>query len=195
MKRIGSVALLALLGILCEVQAVSGASLVERVTALEDALTEVHRQLPPVGAVVAFALTPSEVQALAPWWLPADGGVVNDPKSPLNGRTLPNMVARFPLGLPPDRDAADNSATTGGSRSFEQAVTLVGTTEGMQVSGCTQFFDEAKNQFPGGNAAVWDTPKPESACNHTHSISSSFNLKTELPLPPYRAVIYLVRVR
>jgi hypothetical protein len=192
MKRIVSVALL---GILCQVQAVSGASLVERVTALESALNEVGRQLPPVGAVVAFALTSSEAQALAPWWLPADGRVVNDPMSPFNGRALPDMVARFPLGQPPDRDATDNSATTGGSRSFEQAVTLAGTTAGMQVSGCTQFFDEAKNHFPGGNAAVWDTPSPESACNHTHAISSSFDLKTELPLPPYRAVIYLVRVR
>lgn len=192
MKRIVSVVLL---GILCEVQAVSGASLVERVTALESALNEVRRQLPPVGAVVAFALTPSEVQALAPEWLPADGRVVNDALSPLNKHALPDMVARFPFGLPPDRDAADSSATTGGSRSFEQAVNLVGTTAGMQVSGCTQFRDEAKNDFPGGNAAVWDTPDPESACSHTHSISGSFELKTELPLPPYRAVIYLVRVR
>src|SRR5262249_36532342 len=52
----------------------------------------------PIGAVVPFFVSPDQLANMAPFWLPADGRTVSDAYSPLNGRTLPNMTGRFPLG-------------------------------------------------------------------------------------------------
>ena len=56
-------------------------------------------------------------------------------------------------------------------------------------------MDEAHLAF-GGNGLVLDTPQPERACDHTHGINGQFVLRVpQMPLPPHRALIYLIKVR
>lgn len=153
------------------------------------------RSMPPVGAIVAFALTPAEIKKLEPEWLPADGRKVVDPKSPLNGRVLPNMTGLFMLGTAPDQDVSENESAVAGSLTWQADVQLQGLTEVMSLTSCTPYQDEAHNAFAGGIAAVIDTPYPERACQHRHALGSATLTAENLPLPPHRGVIYLVRAR
>ena len=176
----------ALLGVVC---------LAGCLQSVEAVAQDVKRSMPPVGAVVGFALTAEEVKKLAPEWLPADGRTVNDPKSPLNGRALPDMRGLFMLGVAPDQDASINATAVGGTLSWESDVQLVGLTDVMALTSCTPFEHEAHNAFAGGIAAVIDTPSPERACQHKHALGGAKIKADNLPLPPYRGVIFLVRAR
>ena len=153
------------------------------------------RSMPPVGAIVAFALTSEEIKKLEPEWLPADGRKVVDQKSPLNGRVLPNMTGLFMLGAAPDQDVSTNETSVGGSLTWQANVRLQGLTEVMALTSCTPYQDEAHNAFAGGIAAVIDTPSPERACQHRHALGNATLEADNLPLPPYRGVIFLVRAR
>jgi hypothetical protein len=164
---------------------------------IESRLNEMSRLLVPVGAVVGFAISAEEAAALAPSWLPADGRIVNDVASPLNGRALPNMIGRMAIGVDPTKSAVDNAANTGGSRTIDQGVEITGRTAGMEVNHATLtgFDHEVHNLFANGNVAVWDTTVPERGADHTHQLTGTFRTKTEMPWQPYRGLIYLVRTR
>lgn len=170
-------------------------TLAQRVAALERRETAARLRMPPVGSVIGVALTPSEVRALAPVWVPADGSLLNDPQSPLNGRRLPDLTGRVLLGVAPSVDASVAAAgiTVGGDE-FDGDMTITGNTQRMIAIDCTPFMDEAKNAF-GGHAAVNDTPEPESACQHTHPLSGTFKVNAKKVLPPFRGIVYVIRVR
>ncbi|HEX3126566.1 MAG TPA: hypothetical protein VH394_04490 [Thermoanaerobaculia bacterium] len=153
------------------------------------------RMLPPIGAIVGFVLKPEEVARLAPEWLPADGRVVNDSQSPLDKRILPDMNGRFLRGVPPNQDASDNASMTSGSLHMDQGVQLGGDTGELQHTTCSPWDHEARNFFPNQQGDVWDSVNvDEQACQHKHRLGNA-NLTTDLPEPPRRGVIFLVRVR
>lgn len=156
-------------------------------------LTEMQPLLPPVGAVIGFALSPAAASSLAPAWLPADGRRVADPLSKLNGQTLPDLRNRLPLGAADADDASDNAKAAGGSLT-DIATHLTGSTAELVRTRCVNHQAEARNAFADQNCAVWDTFTQEAACQHTHPIDGSFQV-AELPWQPYRKLIYLVRVR
>lgn len=47
--------------------------------------------LPPIGSIIGFHSALTGTPALSGNWLQCDGQVVNDPESPYNGQTLPNL--------------------------------------------------------------------------------------------------------
>lgn len=173
----------------------SAQSIQQRVTALETRVAAMEKGMPPVGSIIAVALTPAQVAALKPFWVPANGSVVADQQSPLNGVTLPNLTGRFLVGLDPAKNSADNAANVGGGEHLGANVVINAATQGMVVRNCTPFMHEARLAFAGGNAAVNDTPIDESACDHTHALNVTAGIDAAVPLPPFRAVVYLVRVR
>jgi hypothetical protein len=149
----------------------------------------------PVGAVIPFFLTPQEVARLAPSWLPANGTKVTDPLSPLNGRTLPNLVDRFVSGASPTLDvtsAANQTSVVGGTTSLDSTqAKIIGETK-------TEAFTSALQPFrntPPLNTTIGDTTVDERVTNHTHKLDGTFKLQTELPLPPFSKLVYMVRVR
>lgn len=149
----------------------------------------VKRSMPPVGAIIGFVLTPAEAAALKPEWLAADGRVVVDPKSPLNGRTLPDMNGLVLRGIRPTDDASTDTNTKGGST----AVTISGDTQEGTYTTCSGGFSAQPTALAAfqGKGFVIDTPNDEVACNHKHT----FSVTVPSPGPPYRGVIFLVRVR
>jgi hypothetical protein len=159
---------------------------------IESNIALLNRMLPPVGALVAFTLTPAEIAKLAPHWLPADGRVVNDAESPLHKRTLPDLRQRMLLGVAPDVDTTAASRV-GGSR-MDIPVEITGRTGWLIIGECsTQYEDDSRNHF-NGQSLVWDTLQKEMGCQHYHELKDTYTLK-ELPWPPHREVVYLVRVR
>jgi hypothetical protein len=162
---------------------------------IENDFALVKRMLPPIGAIIGFVLTPQEVARLAPEWLPADGREVADPQSPLDKRKLPDMNGRLLRGVPPDQDASDNASMTGGSLHVSQGIQLAGATGELQHTRCSPWDHEARNFFPNQQGDVWDSVNvDEQACQHTHILGGA-NLTMDLPEPPHRGVIFLVRVR
>jgi hypothetical protein len=108
------------------------------------------------------------------------------------------MRGRFPRGIAPDQDASiDSASTTGGTLSIDQDVSISGETGLLENVSCqTPNENDPRNAFPGQNMAVWDTDTKESGCQHKHMLlGKGYKLVAELPSPPYRGVIYLVRVR
>jgi hypothetical protein len=150
----------------------------------------VKRSMPPVGAIIGFVLTPAEAAKLAPEWLPADGKTVTDGKSPLNGRALPDMNGLVLRGVPPTQDASSDAGNLGGSTA---ALSIAGQTNEGGYTNCSGGFSPQPTAgAPFQNKGfVIDTPNPEVACNHTHGFSAT----APAPVPPYRGVIFLVRVR
>lgn len=147
------------------------------------------RSMPPVGAIIGFVLTPAEAAKLKPEWLPADGKVVTDAKSPLNGRTLPDMNGLVLRGVPATQDASSDAGTTGGSTNL----TINANTQEGRYSECSGGFSPQPTAGAGfqNTGFVIDTPGDEVACNHKHALS----ITVPAPAPPYRGVIFLVRVR
>lgn len=77
--------------------------------------------LPPVGAVVAWLKSFTNVPATLPdGWVECDGSVISDADSPMNGETLPDLngnsgIQRFLRG-------STTSGSTGGSESHTHSL-------------------------------------------------------------------------
>jgi hypothetical protein len=140
----------------------------------------------PIGAVVAFFLSPNDVAELAPYWLPADGTKVHDGNSPLYDVNLPNLTDRVILGATRDANVVPGSPTNIGG-----ATTLsLSTSTGNVVY--TESYDRETDVAPHDGYFVIDTiTKERAGAKHIHQIGGSI----PLPLPPYRKLVYMVRVR
>ncbi len=148
----------------------------------------------PVGAVVPFFLTPEEIDQLKPNWLPADGLVVDDPQSPLNGRELPDLIDRFVMGADQKADLSLKDANTvGGTYDFKTGNGLFGTTGGAEgVNGSLRPVGEA---FPPEYVVDTDTIETKHS-DHFHSVFvSAGTVLGQTSPPPHRRLAYLVRVR
>jgi hypothetical protein len=62
-----------------------------QLTALKSLVDALCAQTPPLGSIVAWAADLPGVGALPPAWARCDGQVLDDPLSPLHGRTLPDL--------------------------------------------------------------------------------------------------------
>ncbi|MFC1884658.1 hypothetical protein ACFL2O_07800 [Thermodesulfobacteriota bacterium] len=158
--------------------------------------------IPPIGAVVPFFINSEEIDRMKPYWLPADGSVVYDEESPLNGLRLPNMSAKMVLGY--DYDAADKKNIKRYSVRKEDAEGKnkfhVGTIDGGKRKNTkienTNFKTIDPKRYPNkGDIQItdWKVFVHDTATNelmvsqHTHAF--------KLPYPSYRVLIYMVRVR
>jgi hypothetical protein len=137
----------------------------------------------PVGAVVPFFLSPSATAGLAPNWLPAQGQRVEDPASPLNGTILPDLRGRFVLGSQGVIDVFDQAANVGGSATYSLTALPLDDRDFVNEDG-NPGVQGAKPRF------VIDTYGEERLkANHQHRVQA------DGVLPPYRRLVYLVRVR
>lgn len=152
----------------------------------------------PVGGVIPFYLTPWEIEKLAPYWLPADGTLIKDPQSPLNGRYLPDLTERMVLGKGKDVNVTSLIPSIppelqGGSLNFD----FIFKQEAKQTAGV---------KFPWGiNGKVQEVHEPDFTidtvvdemkhANHTHEFEFEINKKVDIKFPPYRGLVYMVRVR
>jgi len=86
---------------------------------LNDTLSETVVNLPPIGAILAWAKSITGVPALSPQWQECDGSQITDAESPMYLQNTPNLntTQRFLRG-------ASTSGTTGGA----DTVTLDSTT-------------------------------------------------------------------
>jgi len=72
--------------------------------------------LVPIGGVISFYGDPAN---LPENWKVCDGSVINDPESPLNGTTLPDMRAKFVRGEENATRNLESGANTGGSDTID----------------------------------------------------------------------------
>jgi len=159
----------------------------------------------PIGGLVpwckSFTGVPDLVeQNLFQIFVECDGSVLDDPDSPLNGQTLPNLNGRnqFPRG-------ATTSGTTGGSTvsGNESAHThAVGAHNHTgSVSGTTSEEDDTQEVEYGTGKTIADR-------NHTHTFSDSFTVSTDPAFdtdagtahhhvisPKFYNVVWLIRVK
>jgi hypothetical protein len=135
----------------------------------------------PVGTIVAFTGTVEQAAAQRQygWWV-ANGDTVTDASSAqFFGKKLPDLTGRFVLG-----------ASTAG-----------------QLGGSTTVTVPSQNiisQTTGGWGPNQVTSDPFTHMQGAHSASTDASIQSQgtygganlsLPLPPYYAVIYLVKVR
>lgn len=165
--------------------------------ALQAEVARLRRLGTPVGAVVGFYLSAPEIDALAPVWLPADGRILVDGESPLNGRKLPDLNGRVLLGMKSGVDLQDHKSSSGGTTELNEKWKISGRTGELQNTSCYTPYDaDVRNKFPGANVAVWDTKSEEVGCQHIHEHKDSeYEFKGKLPLPPFQGVVYMVKVR
>ena len=157
---------------------------------LADELVEQGLQLPPIGAVVPFFISFDNVADLAPVWLPADGRMVEDQASPLYGTQLPDLSNRFVMGADPAVDVLmSGEATTGGNAEINASIHIEGTTSNESIR---HISGKADNR--GGPFAVDTSAVEVQRGIHTHKFSADGILVAPI-LPPFRKLIYLIRVR
>lgn len=129
------------------------------------------RDSAPIGTVSPFFLTPAKVKEMAPVWLEANGQTVNNPSSPLFGKTLPNLSGRVVRGSNGEQldvtDTSNLAQLEGGSDRRR----------GEQVSG-------KRDAVCGGDRLAWDTTVDETQCGHLDVTVTD----------PYRKLVFLVRV-
>ncbi len=70
----------------------------------------------PVGTVISWWRADASTPLPSGEWAFADGSVVNDPASPLNGKTLPDLRDRFIMGV-----SSDSIGQTGGTNTLNLA--------------------------------------------------------------------------
>ncbi len=133
----------------------------------------------PVGTIVAFSgtMAQAEAQQQSGWWV-ADGRKVDDPASPLNGTTTPDLRSRFLMG-------SDAVGQIGGATSFtlnDQTISSH-TTGGF---GAPQVTSDPFTHLQGSH--TWTTD----ASIYSEGVWRGANVPT---VPPYFSVIYLFKVR
>ncbi|MDY6951066.1 MAG: hypothetical protein SWE60_06115 [Thermodesulfobacteriota bacterium] len=143
----------------------------------------------PIGSVVPFFLPPDKLANLKPRWLPADGRQVDDRKSELFGEYLPNLVDRFPLGAHAEKnifaakDKKDEEYIEGGRLSETELKT-----------GGALFFDKREKveevKWEEKRFTIDTEVKEITSARHKHAISD-----IKYPYPPFRRLVYMVRVR
>lgn len=157
-------------------------------------ISELERRELPVGAIIPFFLSPGEIAAMSPKWLPANGQVVSDAQSPLNGRKLPDLLNRTILGAEPVLDTtAENTDTINGTLQFSAG----GRTEPTTTIN-TGFFDVAgPTGTPDGEMFVNDTAVNETRVfRHRHDVpATAVNVEGTLPRQPFRKLVYMILVR
>lgn len=70
----------------------------------------------PVGTVISWWRTDASTPLPAGEWAFADGSIVNDPASPINGKKLPDLRNRFVMGVD-----SSQIGTNGGANSLEMS--------------------------------------------------------------------------
>lgn len=133
-----------------------------------------------IGSVVAFSLDIPGINNLAPEWHIADGTVLSDNSSPLNGKKLPNLKDRFILGASSKEDELKS-----GPNDTDYSSEL--STEKQTINSVSSFGGVLPNDSLSG-----DTRTDERATNHIHKIKVTSD---DLPKPPYYKLIYMVKVR
>jgi hypothetical protein len=170
------------------------ASIESRLGIVEASLKNLASSNAPVGSILPFTLAKADLDALAPFWVPADGRTLSDPLSPLNGKVLPDLRDRFTFGADATKTnvTVEDGSTVGGSQTA--AVTLNADT-GNEV------MDHPDHQPKGRVGTVFpsmgyviDTATDEiDYGHHTHHISTTATIPSVLP--PFRRVVYMIRVR
>jgi hypothetical protein len=121
----------------------------------------------PVGGIVAWAKSLTGVPVLPDGWVECNGQVLNDPDSPLNGTTLPNLNDnRFLKGNATSGGTGGSVSTSSdgpGNTGIESG--SVNVTAGIDV-----------------NVAAW---------NHNHTVSNHSHTVD----PPYYDVVWIIRVK
>jgi hypothetical protein len=138
----------------------------------------------PIGAVVPYFLSPTEVAALAPQWLPADGRPVHDAFSKMNGQVLPDLQERVVMGGVASSDVRDSAPPNVGGAS--RYVVSTSTVASCCLVGFEEFFRD-ENVPP---KFVIDTSTKEfRVSDHHHQVV------VDGVLPPFRRLVYMIRVR
>ena len=158
----------------------------------------------PIGTVISWWRADTNTPLPSDEWMVADGSVVNDPESPLNGESLPDLTNRFIMGV-----GSSDIGTTGGSNTQDLTHnhSIPGHTH--NVSGSTTGADHA---WDGGyfrdeghyyRYAV-QTYQTTWYYAHSHSVNlntSEWNGNTNQTSlsadnrPAYVGMIYLVRIK
>ena len=136
----------------------------------------------PVGSVIAFTGTPEQTLNLRQngWWV-ANGDIVTDQGSALfYNKRLPDLTGKFLLAAAP----MFAPASTGGSAS----VTIPNTTVNTLTTGVggPVFYGDPRANAVGGETSRNGTPI---------TASGIFPATTLSAMPPYYAVIYLIKVK
>lgn len=125
------------------------------------------------GSVTAAKLAPDAIAtgvplgAVIPWWRPtpetpipsghfalADGSVVNDPESPFNGQTLPDLTGKFIMGVAPA-----NIGSAGGSNTLDLSHSHTVSSHNHQVNSHTHGLPSHSHSVSGATGEVhnfWD---------------------------------------
>lgn len=143
----------------------------------------------PIGAVIPFYLNPNEIEKMAPNWLPADGSTVRNKESKLFGKKLPDLKDRFVLGASPEANIYPESEINVGGTT---KVILSGFTG--EVKYTTKHQEQEGVDTPPLNNGFFLIDTKDKECywsNHKHSAEVS----GDISLPPYRRLIYMVRVK
>jgi hypothetical protein len=125
----------------------------------------------PLGTVSAFFLAPDKIKEMAPVWVEANGQTVENPASPLFGKTLPNLSGRVVRGANGEQLDVTESSNLG---KLEGGVDV---SRGYGVN-------TKRDTICGGDRLAWDTAVDETQCGHLDVTVTN----------PYRKLVYLVRV-
>ena len=138
-------------------------------------------EIPP-KTIIAFSGTLVEAQAQQQygWWICDGQRVINDPQSPLNGHTTPDLRDRFLMG-----SSKNAPGETGGHPKFKIPSQTINshTTGGF---GDPRFNGDPFTHMQGSHG--WTTDA---------SIYSQGTWEEQIvdTLPPYYSIIYLITVR
>jgi hypothetical protein len=125
---------------------------------------------PPIGAIIAWHRNATlNVPSLPANWVACSGGVFNDPESPLNGMTLPNLN---------DGDFLRGATQSGGGGG---AATHI-----HNFSAAATISAEAAGAVSGADIGV-------SLDSHDHPVVGSTD--PESSLPPYFEVLWIIRIK
>lgn len=161
-------------------QATSSHTLINNHTNGTRSAYEINR-ITPIGLIAPYFGDPGD---LPDNWMVCDGSVVDDPESPLNGKTLPNLTARFVRGeVNTTRNTAD-SFEAGGVDTHVHTIQAHNHTVTIQPDGShthtaitdispnhTHNMDWKIDNQSAGNyvkASVWQADKYAAAAEHDH---------------------------
>ena len=123
----------------------------------------------PIGSLMAWAKTIAGVPALPSGWVQCDGQVLSDADSPLNGQTMPAL------------NAANN---------FLRGNTTSGGTGGADTHTHTYSFS---TDSATGTAAQGGSTNVKYSYTHTHTVAGTSIAAANIP--PYYAVVWIIRIK
>ena len=163
----------------------------------------------PIGTVLDyFCVTPCTIPV---GYALADGSTVNDPASPLNGATLPDLRAKFVRGANTLGDVGNTGGTTSHTHSVDPPSTdtisngahshgLSGQTGGViqfgshNVDSCG-FLDDCTDTPTFQHTHVLSGSTASNGA-HTHDLDiAAFDSASSENLPPYVDLVKIVRIK